>query len=74
MQSKVMQHPTPGPKYPILMKNIRNNVIVLMKAHKTGIVINCGSSSWKIGEYSQDWDMEYFVPLPASQTVVLSNE
>jgi len=49
--------------YPKEMVNIENGAIVLFDSYGVGRVIDPAMSSYSSGDYSPNWNMEYFIEL-----------
>jgi len=62
-------------KYPILLTNLAETVVILFIGKTTGTVISSKSNTaWLVGDYSTDWNScdNYWVPYTGK--VTLENE
>jgi len=63
-------------KFPCLGVNdngLGYRMVVLFSKNQTGVVVSFGGS-WKLGEYSNTWQMHEFSLLPSSDYVILQND
>lgn len=58
-------------KFPCLGKN-DSGMIVLFAADQIGIVIK--PKEWHVGYQCETWQMQYFTPLPSTESVTLQND
>lgn len=61
-------------KYPCLMTIPESGLIVLMICRKNGVVLKKGESDFDEGLYESTFEMNYFVPLPSDDKVILQND
>jgi hypothetical protein len=47
-------------KYPVIMENIQENLVVLFKSRKQGVVIYSTTDSFRLGFFSNSWEMQNF--------------
>jgi len=59
-------------EYPCIGDGGRNGLVVLFHKVKCGIVLREGGTSHKVGDYREDWGMNYFTQFEG--TITLSNE
>lgn len=83
MKTNLRFLPTPTPKpitFPhIMVRNGDHNFIVLITELTTegfgkGIVLQQGSSGYKVGYYMESWNISGFVSLPNNREIALSND
>lgn len=72
MQSKIVEKEIEQAiEYPCLMVREDQKLVILFTEKYTGIVVNPGTSPYKIGAMSNSFSMKYFTPF--TRTIELSN-
>lgn len=72
MQSKIIEEKIEQTvKYPCLMVREDQKLVILFTEKYTGIVLNPGTSPYRIGAMSDSFNMNYFKPF--NGTIELSN-
>lgn len=72
MQSKIIEEKIEQTiDYPSLMIREDQKLVVLFIYKSNGVVVHPGTSSWKLGESCQFFEMNYFTPF--NGTIELSN-
>ena len=72
MQTKIIEKEVEEKaEYPCLMIRKDQKFVVLFIYKSNGVVVHPGTSSWKLGESCQFFEMNYFTPF--NGTIELSN-
>jgi len=75
MESRIVmpEERGPGAEYPCLKQNKANKeLIVLFTGPGDGVVVSQSKDDF-LGTYSDDWEEDFFEPLPFGVKVVLNN-
>ena len=69
METSFVKQAGPLPEWPRLMISGDEELLVLFSGLSTGMVIACSSRDCYVGEYSNSWEMNEFIPFNGSITI-----
>lgn len=60
MRSEIIENKSTSTKYPTLMIDPLEDIIVLMSSERIGTIVYSNNDAFSIGEYDDDWNMDDF--------------